>query len=183
MDRQGDGRCLPGRTALAAPSGRLLLLLLLLLAVSGPTTVARPDMNDADQADAESDTSGTSDIDSMKDMNDPNILNPQRGQGYGNLDTNPPWRFTTTTPPPRTKVTTTPRPTFTQQSMTAVLEFGIIVGVAFMVGGMFMAMVGMEILYDKMIDKYHEVFKKPKPLPDVERLHPAELVGTFSRYK
>ena len=51
-----------------------------------------------------------------------------------------------------------------------------------MVGGMFMAMVGMEILYDKMVDKYHEVFMKPKPIPVVERLHPAELVGTFSRY-
>ncbi len=99
------------------------LLLLLLVA----PLAARADMNDADQADSESDTSGTSDIDNMKDMNDPGILNPQRGQGYGNLDTNPPWRFTTTTAPPRTKVTTTPKPTFTQQSVTAVLEFGIIV--------------------------------------------------------
>ena len=52
-----------------------------------------------------------------------------------------------------------------------------------MVGGMFMAMVGLEILLDKIADKYREVFKKPKILPDVERLHPAELVGTFSRYK
>ena len=52
-----------------------------------------------------------------------------------------------------------------------------------MVGGMFMAMVGLEILADKMADKYREFFKKPKILPDVERLHPAELVGTFSRYK
>ena len=110
-----------------AGASRHLFLLLLLAAAS----VARADMNDADQADTESDTSGTSDIDSMKDMSDPNILNPQRGQGYGNLDTNPPWRFTTTTLPPRTKVTTTPRPTFTQQSMTAVLEFGIIVSLNF----------------------------------------------------
>jgi hypothetical protein len=105
-------------------SSPLLLLLLVLLVAP---LAARADMNDADQADSESDTSGTSDIDNMKDMNDPGILNPQRGQGYGNLDTNPPWRFTTTTPPPRTKVTTTPKPTFTQQSVTAVLEFGIIV--------------------------------------------------------
>ena len=103
-----------------AGASRHLFLLLLLAAAS----VARADMNDADP-------SGTSDIDSMKDMSDPNILNPQRGQGYGNLDTNPPWRFTTTTLPPRTKVTTTPRPTFTQQSMTAVLEFGIIVSLNF----------------------------------------------------
>ena len=52
-----------------------------------------------------------------------------------------------------------------------------------MVGAGFMSMVGLEILCDKAVDKYREFTKKPKPLPDVERLHPAELVGTFSRYK
>ena len=52
-----------------------------------------------------------------------------------------------------------------------------------MVGVLFMAMVGMEIMCDRMADKYREFFKKPKLVPDVERLHPAELVGTFSRYK
>ena len=52
-----------------------------------------------------------------------------------------------------------------------------------MVGVLFMAMVGMEIMCDRMADKYREFFKKPKQVPDVERLHPAELVGTFSRYK
>ena len=46
-----------------------------------------------------------------------------------------------------------------------------------------MAMVGIELLCDKVSDKYREIFKKPKELPDIERLHPAELVGTFSRYK
>ena len=53
----------------------------------------------------------------------------------------------------------------------------------FMVGGLFMAMVGMEILCDKATDQYRDLFKKPKVVPDIERLHPAELVGTFSRYK
>ena len=52
-----------------------------------------------------------------------------------------------------------------------------------MVGGMFMAMVGAEMLYDHICDKIRTAFKKEKPLPDIERLHPAELVGTFSRYK
>ena len=28
-----------------------------------------------------------------------------------------------------------------------------------------------------------QIFKQQKPAPDIERLHPAELVGTFSRYK
>ena len=38
--------------------------------------------------------------------------------------------------------------------MLAALELGIIVGVALMVGLGFMAMVGMEILVDKIIDEY-----------------------------
>ena len=57
------------------------------------------------------------------------------------------------------------------------------VGVCLMVGAGFMSMVGLEILFDKLCDKYREFIRKPKPLPDIERLHPAELVGTFSRYK
>ena len=57
------------------------------------------------------------------------------------------------------------------------------VGVAIMVGSMFMAMVGAELLYDHICDKIREIFKQQKPAPDIERLHPAELVGTFSRYK
>jgi hypothetical protein len=57
------------------------------------------------------------------------------------------------------------------------------VGVALLVGCLFMAMVGLEILCDKCFDKYRECIKKPKELPDIERLHPAELVGTFARYK
>ena len=47
----------------------------------------------------------------------------------------------------------------------------------------FMSMVGIELLCDKCTDFYRKLIKKPKPLPDVERLHPAELVGKFSRYK
>ena len=52
-----------------------------------------------------------------------------------------------------------------------------------MVGSMFMAMVGAELLYDHLCDKLRAVFKQEKLAPDIERLHPAELVGTFSRYK
>jgi hypothetical protein len=139
------------------------------------------DMSDVDQVDSQSDTSSTSDFSSLKEGGDPNLVNPQRGQGYG-MDLNQQqWR--STTPPAKNALPTTPKPTFAQESARAMLEFGIIVGVAFMVGGMFMAMVGLEILLDKVADKYREFFKKPKILPDVERLHPAELVGTFSRYK
>ena len=52
-----------------------------------------------------------------------------------------------------------------------------------MVGSLFMLMVWLEVLCDKAGEQYRECFKKPKPVPDIERLHPAELVGTFSRYK
>ena len=41
-----------------------------------------------------------------------------------------------------------------EQTVRAALELGIIVGVALMVGLGFMAMVGMEILVDKIIDEY-----------------------------
>jgi len=52
-----------------------------------------------------------------------------------------------------------------------------------MMGLGFMAMVGLEIFLDWVVEEYRRLFKKPKPLPDIERLHPAELVGKFSRYK
>jgi len=156
------------------------LLLLLLLS----TAQVLADMSDADHADTSSDTSSTADMQTIDDSSDPNLINPQRGQGYGvPMDGAGRWSGQPTTVNPRRPVEITSQPTFSQQSLRAVLELGIIVGVAFMVGGLFMAMVGMEILYEKMLDRYRELFKKPKQLPDVERLHPAELVGTFSRYK
>lgn len=138
-------------------------------------------MSDVDQMDTQSETSSTADLENVKESSDPNLVNPQPGQGYG-VPADNTWKMSTTQKPKKPLVTT-PKPSFSQQSMRAVLELGIIVGVAFMVGGLFMAMVGMEILCDKLADKYRELFKKPKDLPDVERLHPAELVGTFSRYK
>ena len=39
------------------------------------------------------------------------------------------------------------------------------------------------VFYPKTISICRRLVKKPKPLPDIERLHPAELVGKFSRYK
>jgi len=169
---------LPVWTQQQWPAWMVVMVVLLLL----PTAPVTADMSDADQADTTSDTSSTSDMQTLDDSSDPNLLNPQRGQGYG-VDGNPRWSGAPTTVSPRKPVAITPQPTFSEQSLRAVLELGIIVGVAFMVGGLFMAMVGMEILCDKMVDRYREFFKKPKQLPDVERLHPAELVGTFSRYK
>jgi len=152
------------------------------------------DMNDVDTVDTSSDTSSTSDQDSNLDNNDPNLHNPQPDQGYGAEIDNPrsgdsedgisdEQKRTETEQSGPQSTAPTKLNTWSQQSLNALLEFGIIVGVAIMVGGMFMAMVGAEILYDKLVEKYREVFKKPKPLSDIERLHPAALVGTFSRYK
>jgi hypothetical protein len=48
-----------------------------------------------------------------------------------------------------------------------------------MVGFLFMAMVGLEKLWEKMEEKYQEVTGKAQE-PEKD---PASLVGTFSRYK
>lgn len=156
----------------------IMLATLLLTLVTAGTVFA--DLNDVDQAD-NSDTSSTGGMDNTMEGSegtDPNLLNPQKGQGYGHMDN--PWK---TTQSPRKKGPPTPKRTLKEQSIRAIMQFAIIVGVALLVGCLFMAMVGLEILCDKCFDKYREIFKKPKELPDIERLHPAELVGTFSRYK
>lgn len=163
----------------------IMMVVTLILLMMG---MVRADMNDVDLADSGSDTSSTKDMDSQLDNQDPNLHNPLPRQGYGNGDPSPKrrWQETTTVKPSgsRRAATTTKAPlTFSEQSYLAALELGIIVGVAIMVGSLFMVMVGMEMLYDKACDRYREFFKKPKLLPDIERLHPAELVGTFSRYK
>ena len=44
-----------------------------------------------------------------------------------------------------------------EQTVRAALELGIVVGVALMVGLGFMAMVGMELLWDKVLDEYRFV--------------------------
>lgn len=159
----------------------MITYILLVLVAAG----VGADMSDVDQMDMSSDTSSSKGMDSRMEGGqgtDPNIVNPQKGQGYGMpMDQNNQWKGTTQSP--RRTTPPTPKRSFSEQSIRAVLELGIIIGVAFLVGGGFMAMVGMELLCDKFYDKYREIFKKPKELPDIERLHPAELVGTFSRYK
>merc|ERR1711936_167492 len=138
--------------------------------------------NEADQA-SDSDTSSTSDVDMDMDDKNPTLHNPPAGQNYGVPSQNPKFQ----TPPPTTttrkpKTTTQPR-SLGEQSIQAALQLGLVVVVCLMVVLGFMTMVGVELLCDKAWDKYRELIKKPKPLPDVERLHPAELVGKFSRYK
>ena len=56
----------------------------------------------------------------------------------------------------------------------------ILLGVCFLVGFLFMAMVGVEMAWEKAMDKYNNYRGKNNTS---EEQHPASLVGTFSRYK
>merc|ERR1719233_2560064 len=68
---------------------------------------------------------------------------------------------------------------FSEESVLALKQLGVIIGVCFMVGSLFMLMVGVEILWGKVEEKYQEVTgKQEEPEKD-----PAALVGTFSRYR
>jgi len=146
--------------------------------------LSSPDQSDTD-TNSGSETSDTSDIDMGLDNKDPNLHNPMSRHGYGgdgSMKSSSTGTSSPSAPLPAMKPTL-PSKTLGEQTVRAALELGIVVGVALMVGLGFMAMVGMELLWDKVLDEYRRLLKKPKPLPDVERLHPAELVGKFSRYK
>ena len=68
----------------------------------------------------------------------------------------------------------------TVQTLLALKELGIIVGVAFMVGGIFFLMISIEKFMDSVSTTYQKKFGDYKE-DDVE--DPAALVGTFKRYK
>ena len=109
----------------------VLIPLLLLPVIHG-------DMNDADQHDSSSDTSSTSEMDMDLDMHDPNLHNPQPRHGYGIRGNNPQFGTAKTTPtsqpnpnrPNQAAPQTTLPPTHGQQSVLAVIQFGIIVSIA-----------------------------------------------------
>lgn len=54
-----------------------------------------------------------------------------------------------------------------------------LLGVCFLVGILFMALVGVEMAWEKAMDKYNS-YRGKNNAPET---HPASLVGTFSRYK
>ena len=66
------------------------------------------------------------------------------------------------------------------QTLLALQELGIVVAVAFMVGGIFMLMIFLEKIWDSVMTVYQKKFGGYKE-DDVE--DPAALVGTFKRYK
>jgi len=155
--------------------------MLVIVLMSLQSCLASPDTSDAD-TNSGSETSGTSDIDMAADNKDPNLHNPISRHGYGGgrgLPGMDPKRQLM-----RPLMTTLAPKTLGEQTVRAALELGVVVGVCLMMGLGFMAMVGLEIFIDWVVEECRRrLFKKPKPLPDIERLHPAELVGKFSRYK
>ena len=66
------------------------------------------------------------------------------------------------------------------QTLLALQELGIVIAVAFMVGGIFMLMIFVEKIWDQVMTAYQKKFGGYKE-DDVE--DPAALVGTFKRYK
>ena len=66
------------------------------------------------------------------------------------------------------------------QTLLALQELGIVIAVAFMVGGIFMLMIFVEKIWDSVMTVYQKKFGGYKE-DDVE--DPAALVGTFKRYK
>jgi len=69
--------------------------------------------------------------------------------------------------------------TVIQQTTLALQQLGIVIGVAFMVAFLFMVMIGIEKLWEKVEEGYQSLRGKPPP----QEVDPASLVGTFSRYK
>lgn len=67
------------------------------------------------------------------------------------------------------------------QTLLALQELGIVIAVAFMVGGIFMLMIFVEKIWDQVMTAYQKRFGAYKE-DDVEA-DPAALVGTFKRYK
>merc|ERR1719192_628839 len=117
---------------------------------------------------------------------DPNTLNPQKNQMSGN---NIPSTITDNYqgssgkgPTSSNKNDNTQTKTIAEQTIQAALQFGVLVGVALMVGILFMLNVGADLLYTAICDKYTSAFSKHKPV-DIEYQDPASLVGSFKRYK
>jgi len=137
------------------------------------------------QDDAGADTTGNDATNDMLD-HDPNTLNPQKNQMSGN---NIPSTITDNYqgssgkgPNSSNKNDNKQTKTIAEQTIQAALQFGVLVGVALMVGVLFMLNVGADLLYTAICDKYTSAFSKHKPV-DIEDQDPASLVGSFKRYK
>lgn len=70
--------------------------------------------------------------------------------------------------------------TYYQMSELAAKQFAVIVGVALLAGGLYMLMIGIDMLTEKLEDVWYTYCGKKK-VKDPE--DPAALVGSFKRYK
>jgi len=77
------------------------------------------------------------------------------------------------------KAVVIPEYTYIEQTTRALQQLALVIGVAFMVAFLFMVMIGMEKIWDKLEEKYKVAFGKHTQ----EEEDPAALVGTFKRYK
>lgn len=107
---------------------------------------------------------------------------PQPNSNYGSVLTTSAPSASNGKPTQKEKKTEKPQ-NMMQMTIKAILQLGMIVGVAILCGSLFMGLVWMEMLMDHLAERYRKFFDKPEPIPDIERLHPADLVGTFARYK
>lgn len=145
----------------------LALVILLLLAAS-----ANSQSQDQDSDSQDSQDSG------IQGASDPNLINPQNKQGYG--------RNVQTQLLPQPKTTPTSKPAIPvdnsigAQSVQAVLQLGVLVGVALLCGVLFMMMVGFELMCDAVKEKLISMCGRKKVYETVD---PASLVGTYKRYK
>jgi len=69
--------------------------------------------------------------------------------------------------------------TYIEQTTRALQQLALVIGVAFLVAFLFMIMIGLEKIYDKLEERYNKAFGQPEPQEE----DPAALVGTFKRYK
>merc|ERR1711997_531121 len=145
------------------------LIFLLILSLSLVTTVQ-----------GQGDDGGSMDQDQQDnapELSDPNSVAPPNKQGYGvNVKTGLSSKAATK---PMKIDNTLPTP-IGEQSILAIQQFAVLVGVALMVGILFMLNIGLDLLMDWVSEKVTDLFCK-KRVQDPE--NPAALVGTFKRYK
>jgi len=149
----------------------LILLLILSLSVS---------LSNGQGGVGGSDDGGGMDQDQQdqgQDVADPNVANTPNQQGYGK---DVPTHITKKETKPM-KVSKFLTPPIGEQSILAMQQFAVLVGVALMVGILFMLNIGLDLFMDWCGEKLTDLFCKKKVVDDAE--NPAALVGTFKRYK
>ncbi|QQP39532.1 Uncharacterized protein FKW44_020448, partial [Caligus rogercresseyi] len=160
---------------------RLIYLTLLGLSLCLNATFAQDVTEDNSQ-------DGTSD-DLLRDQ-DPNIINPQNKQGYG---PDIPLQVTETKPLKVAKKDN--QKTIAEQTLQAVLQFGVLVSVTLhwckelvlmyiLIGFLFMLNIWVELAYEKIKEGVSSLCCSKRSLGiENNEPDPAQLVGTFKRYK